>query len=129
MATLPDLEQATRRVWELICAEASPDTFTQNVDLANEAAIQLIVEGGFDAGDSDLIFGGEMDDVCQTLLAAAFMLQPQLATRILNLPDEDVPADEVLGMTAAEYAELVGGKRTAIQEAVQEHFESLGRES
>ena len=126
MATLQDMQAATRRVWELVCLESAPGDLQQNIDLGNEAAITLIIEGGFDSEDSDLVFGGELGDICQTLLAAAFMLQPQLATRLLNLPDPD-QTEDVLGMTAAEYAELVDPQRTPIQQAVQAHFESKGQ--
>lgn len=127
MATLPDLQDATRRVWEIICAESAPGDFVMNRDLANDAAISLIVEGGFDSSDSDVVLGGDMSDVCQTLLAAAFMLQPQLATRVLNLPDPDADQEDILGMSPREYAAMASPELTPIQQAVQEHFESLGR--
>lgn len=121
MATLPDMQEATRRVWELIVTENAPGDLSQNVDLANEAAIHLIMEGGFDSEDSDVIFGGEMADVCQTLLAAAFMLQPQLATRLLGYADPDEPGAL---MDEGESAVPVSIK-TPIQQAVSERLKNL----
>lgn len=99
MATLPDLQDTVRRVRELIDSESAPGDFHQIRDLASEAAIQVITEGGFDAHDSDLVFGGDMEDCVQALLEAAFILQPQLATRILELPDYDADVDYDLAGT------------------------------
>lgn len=128
MPTLPDAQQVTRALWEMIVLETAPGDLEKNIDLANEAAIQLIVEGGFDEQDSDIVFGGDMGDVTQTLLAAAFMLQPQIALRVLNLPDEDEP--EPLGMTAEEFATAVHdeAKLTPIQQAARERLRSLGED-
>ena len=89
MATRESVAEALKSARDQIRGEIAPGSFTKITDLAQVAAISLIIEGGYDAYDSDLILGAEMSDLVQTALEIAFMLQPQLATRQLDMPDFD----------------------------------------
>lgn len=53
----------------------------EEMDSAQEAAIELIVLAGFDEGDSDH-FGAEMGDIVQSLLTVVMLRVPQLRDRL-----------------------------------------------
>lgn len=94
MATRESVAEALKSARDQIRGEIAPGTFHKITDLATDAAISVIIEGGFDDTDSDLILGADMADLVQTALEIAFMLQPQLATRQLDLPDYEDEVDE-----------------------------------
>jgi hypothetical protein len=87
MATRESVAELLRQARNQVQSEILPASDLTIPDLAQDAAISVIIEGGFDDTDSDLILGAEMSDLVQTALEIAFMLQPQLATRQLDLPD------------------------------------------
>lgn len=64
----------TTQLWTMTQQHFDPDV----VEVANEAAIELIANAGFDAQDSDQL-GSEMSDHVQTLLAMAILRCPELA--------------------------------------------------